>query len=511
MKKVIQYDISRGRIPRPETVFSHVQILKKYGLTGVLFYIECVVENSVFPASGCGKTPVTKEYLSEIRSYLDWQGMEFIPIIQVLGHQKHLLERPEMEYHRECKDNNSSFRIDSAATREAIKSWLSELIPSFSSGYVHVGGDEAFSVGLGRSREYVLRHGFEEAIAGYFNEIHGFLISHGKKMVIYADLLIHYPAIRDLLDRDIVICNWGYCTMTEIYEQENHNFSMHEYVTSGRVNWVTGNNMAEYVITPFQRLEENTSIWLELGNKSNANCFIISDWGSYSNINPFTLSLIGDIYILERLRKNDFSLENLLDELSILIIGNNHNAFKTALRIMFEAQKNPLYFGERLKDWSPLFPTLWLAEPDSRDVIRTCACFEMNGLIKFEQDARKVCKLMNTICPAGCANHEILEDIKALARRLLALALRTRLCFDHTWYTGAVWLEKSDFEPLQNRLDEYIELARQDLEWYMGKWNLDNLEGFQKKCRRDLTEAITSVSKAVHRPENSMLLYPPKK
>ena len=46
MKKVIQYDISRGRIPRPETVFRHVQILKKYGLTGVLLYIECFVDNN---------------------------------------------------------------------------------------------------------------------------------------------------------------------------------------------------------------------------------------------------------------------------------------------------------------------------------------------------------------------------------------------------------------------------------------------------------------------------------
>jgi hypothetical protein len=510
MKKIIQYDISRGRIPLLETVFKHVEILKDYGLTGVCFYIECVAENAVFPACGCGKTPVTHEYLSKIRSYLDKLGMEFIPIIQVLGHQEHLLEYPEMERHRECSAKSSSFRIDSPETRNAIKKWLAELIPFFNSDYVHVGGDEAFTVGLGRSRDFILKHGFEEAIADYFNQIHGFLVSKGKNMVMYADLIIHYPKIRELIHKDIVICNWGYGTWTEIYEQENHNFSMHEYVTEGRKNWVTGNSMAEYITIPFKRLERNTSVWIDLGGRSKSGCFIISDWGSYENINPFFLSIIGDIYILKRLENHGFLLDDFLDELSSLIIGCDNADFKKALRIMLLAQNNPDYFGVKLKDWSPVFPAIFADDPDSRSVIRTCVCFEKEGLIKFENDTRMAVHLLDSISHINIPNPDMFHDICALSRRLLVLALRTRLCFDHAWDSGAIWLEKKDFAEKEKRLSEYMDLARQDLEWHMGKWDSDNMESCREKSRKYLEDAMNSTSKTVHITDNAMLHFPPK-
>ncbi len=507
--KLIQYDLSRGRIPKTETIVKHVDLLKNYGLTGIILYMECVVENKIFPACGCGSTPVTNEYISKLNTYMAEQKMELVPLLQVLGHQENLFKQPGMSKYSEFESGGAAFRIDSPEARKTVKQWLAEIVPLFNSDYVHIGGDEAFNIGLGKSRQFVSKNGFEEAIADYLNDICSFLKRLGKKMVMYADLIIHYPQVRELLDKDIIICNWGYGTKTEVYEQENHNFAMHEYVSAKHANWVCGNNMAEYIITPFQRLKENTSVWLELGAKSGAECFIISDWGSYENVNPFSLSLLGDIYILKRLDGATFSFEGLLDELSQLAFGKNNNDFKSALRIMLKAQKNPQYFGNRLKDWSPVFPTLFLADPDSKDLIRTCACFELDGLIKFEQDARKAYGLMSSITDSIIP--EVLDEFKALSRRLLVIALRTRLCFEHTWYSGAVWIEKHDIAPAKDILAEYNRLAQEDLNWDMDKWDMDNQESCREKCREYLSEAIISTVKTIHIPENSMLYYPPKK
>ncbi|MHC4873859.1 MAG: family 20 glycosylhydrolase [Planctomycetota bacterium] len=508
---LIHYDVNRGRIPKLETVYRHVEILEKWGLDGILFYIECVIDTSVFPACGCGSTPLTHDYIQELSAFLKQKKMDFIPLVQILGHQEHLLEKTEMQEHAESAPDGHSFRIDSKKTRKKVKEWLTEIVPLFNSEYFHVGCDEVWDIGLGKSRQYVNEMGYEEAVADYLNEMTSFISSLGKKPVIYADLIIHYPGLRDLLNKDIIICNWGYGSKTDIYEQENHNFAMHEFVTSGRRNWVTGNNMAEYIITPFKRLEDNVSVWQEIGGKSKAEVFLISDWGSYENVNPFILSIIGDIYILKQIKGEGCSLDDLLEEVSCLILGSSNTDFKDALRILLAAQQNEEYFGTKLNGWGPVFPAFLYDDPASKGIIRRSACLEKEGIEKFTKDSEKAVNLLQKISTEDIPNPDFLEDLQVLSRRMLIVALRIRLCFDYTWNPGSIWISKEDAAPAQQRLSRYIELANLDLDWYMSKWDQDNLRSCREKCRAYMTRAIESTCKTVNIPENSMLYYKPDK
>ncbi len=508
-QRLLQYDISRGRIPRTGTILAHADLLKPAGLTGILLYIECVVENSVFPASGCGRTPVTRAWLAELQAGLKDRGLELVPLIQLLGHQEHLLARPEMAMHGESEANAYNFRIDSPATRETIKRWLAELLPLFDSPIVHAGCDEASTSGLGRSAGFIRERGFEAAMADYFNDFASFFRQHGKTMIIYADALIHYPALRDRLAPDIVICNWGYGTWTETYERENHNFSRHAFVTAGRRNWACGNAMAEYILPPFERLETNTSIWLDLGGGSDAEGFIISDWGSFENINPFVSTVIGALYSLRRLSDPSYMRDVWLADVSRLVLGRLDAGFVEALRLIVMAQTNPAYFGDRLRDWGPILPALFLGQPDSRSVYRLCALFENSGLDAFERDARLALALMSGVSSAGSACPEFLADLQALARRFLVIALRTRLCHANTWFTGAFWLTKEDFEKPQRLVEEYRALATADLAWTLATWDRDNLESCREACRQTLQAAIDTASDTVKIIDNSLYRFPP--
>ena len=187
MKKILQYDIARGRVPRPETVARHLELLRPYGLDGVQLYLENVVENSVFPAVGAGENPVTPEYLAQIRACTDALGLELIPHFEILSHLENLLALPEMEKYRDIPEGGHCCRIDQPEFREKMKMYLKEVIPYFSSDYVHCGGDEAFDLGLGRSRAYLEKHGLEKTFADYVNDIAAFLRPLGKTMLFYAD------------------------------------------------------------------------------------------------------------------------------------------------------------------------------------------------------------------------------------------------------------------------------------------------------------------------------------
>lgn len=508
--KIIQFDVSRGRIPKPETIFRNVDFLKKHGLNGVMFYMEDVVENSIFPTAGCGKTPITKDYLAHVKEYLQKNNLEFIPLLQILGHQCNLLHNNSTAEHRELPNEGGCFRIDSPETTAKVKSWVAEIIPFFNSEFVHVGTDEVFEIGLGRSAGIIKAQGFETAIAGYLNDWCAFLGKLGKKMVMYADFLIHYPAMRDMLSKEIIMCNWGYGTYYNAYEKDNRNFAMHEFVTADRRNWVAGVNGAEYTMIPFRQIEENVRIWLELGGKSCADTFVIGDWGSRENVNPYSLSAVGSMYILKRLRQNDLSIDDFLEDLSCEITGGSSQEFKRSLKIMLLAQNNTDYFSRRLIEWAPFFPTLLYNDPESKSLLRVATCLELDGLMNFENDMRDAVGMLESIPDERSRHPWIIDDLRHLSKRLLALALRSRLCYEFAWNTGAFWLEEKKLTPNRRYLGEYLSLAKSDIEWYMAQWDSDNFKTCRDRCLKMMTDAMESTRKTLIEPRNCMRMWPPE-
>lgn len=198
---------------------------------------------------------VPADYLETLKKGLRKLGLEFVPHIQTLGHLERLLARPEMERWRDDPAGGRVVRIDLPEVRAGMKRYIAEVSELFDSEYVHCGGDEASTLGLGLSRNYLSSRGLENALAEYWNDLHHAVRSLNRKMVLYADELIAYPALRRKLEPEIVIANWGYCAADEVFEAENHHYSAHCSVCSGRGNWMTGNAMAEYVFLPLPRLQ----------------------------------------------------------------------------------------------------------------------------------------------------------------------------------------------------------------------------------------------------------------
>lgn len=511
-KRILQYDVSRGRIPKLETIIKHLEILKPYGLNALTLFNECVIENSVLPTAGCGNTPITKEYLQNLNSYCTANGIEFIPQFEIISHQEHLLSLPQMQEHKEIPNLFSGgLRLDSEKTKDLLKKWIAELSPFFNSEYFYCATDEGIGTGIGRSRNLAEKVGYEKMVADYLNEFNRFVKTLGKKCVIMADHIIHYPEIRDMLDPDVTIANWGYGTWTEIFEQENHNFEMHSFVTEGRNNWVIGNCMAEYITTPFQRLEENFSVLTEIGGKSKAEAFVISDWGTHENVNPYISTIIGNIYILRRLDESKYSLDDLLKDTSQLVMGKQSAKLNKALGIIFLAQKNMKYFDSKFINMNPVFSPLYCGDPDCKSIFRICACMNEKKVENLLKDARKVVKLLESLGNKGIPHPEYLDEIKALGRRFLMIAIRTKLCYLHTWHTGAIWVEKKDMVEKEKLLAEYNGMADEDIAWYMEKWDDDNLEGCREKCRSYMENAKQMTAKTVYACDNCMLYYQPHK
>ena len=505
-RRIIQYDISRGRIPRLETVFRRLDLLRPHGVTGLALYIESVVATDTFPAVGCGETPVTKDWLRALCRHCAEIGVELIPFVEVIGHQGHLLALDafqrlgEIEPPRNRNAGPNNFLLHEPEVRALVKRWLDELLPLFNSDTVHLCCDEAFTLGTGRSRSHIERHGVEATIADYLIDLHRFLAARGKRTVVTGDPLVHFPTLRDLLPPEILIANWGYGRWEDAYEQDNHHFARHKFITArSRGNWVLGNNMAEYVFPPFQRLAANTDIWLDLGGRSGAEAFVVTDWGSYNNINPHVLSVLGDLHVLLRLQRGRVEPGEWLDAFSRMILGRSDARFIKAVDLMGHAQMDPACIqDERLLRFLPIFPGLMLDDPNgaSRSV-RRFACLRAEGLALLEARMREAVALMEEVSVEGAPQPDYTHDMRMLSRRMLMVALRARLCCEDAWDTGCIWHSPETLAPRRGRLNEYVELAAKDQDWYSRRWDEENFASDKAGCMRALSDARESIRRRV--------------
>lgn len=507
MKKILQYDVARGRIPRPETVFKQLDLLRPFGLNGIQFYLESVAENSVFPSVGAGNNPITPDYLAQIRSYTDAHGLEFIPHFEILGHQDHLLARPEMMPYSDIPGHGQCFRIDLPGFREKMKAYLQEVSAHFSSEYIHCGGDEAFNLGLGRSRAYFEKYGFEDAFADYVNDIAGFIKSIGKKMLFYADEVIVYPKLSGKLSKDIILVNWAYCGRNEVYEVENYHYSRHAQAVANHHFQVTGNCMAEYIFTPFERLAENVAIWRELGK--NAEAFTVSDWGSCENVNPYTLSTLGTIYAMKAFDDAAYSQNDFIDDVEALILNRNDSGFKNAYRILLDASGSK-YWNPKLLYRGPLLPARLFADPDSRGLCLGAGMTDPAKLNQLEQDVRSAVAWFDSADSGSAVQPELFDDLKSLSKRVLATVLRSKLCYLHAHDTGGVWFTQEELEPQIRLYEECMELMKNDLEYLKSNWRKESLPTCFDRAEAYYIHAMETTKKTLHLPETTLRVFPPQ-
>ncbi len=498
--KAIQYDVSRGRVPKIETIADRFERLKPHGLNMLCLYMECVVQTAVLPGVGCGKTPLTAAYLEELKQLCENNGILLTPIIQVLGHQQTLLAMKAFKWMGELpagsRAASGNFRIDSGRVRKILFKWLDEILPHFHPPFVHVGCDEVWSLGAGLSRGAIRRLGFSKAVANYLSKFNNYLRQRGLRMMIWPDLAVWHPKLLDLLPKDAILCNWGYGTRDGIYERDNGHFAAHPSLASrGHELWVCGNNHAEYIFPSFQRMNENTRIWQTLSSRFGAKGFIITDWGSNFNVNPHISSVLGDQFILMRLNKGRLSLEEFLRSFARGVLGRRNRNFEQALSLMFTAQQNPRYWPPKIRAFACPFGNMLLDDPAAGgSLARRFGEITLPGIERFLRDMRLANAMMLSVRVRKPSRPDYLRDLVMLSNRLLALALRVRLWYEYAWDSGGPAPGREKL--LMTLLNEYLDRSTEDMKWHRQRWREQNLESRLDASMRALANARDSIAAA---------------
>ena len=198
-KRVFMDDISRGAVPNMEQMKRQIRFLSELKYNACMFYNENVISTASHPDIAPPDAAISLEELDEIIGYARSYGIEIIGAFQSFGHFEKTLAMPQ---YRDMGLSPNTIDPRSPAARNFLKEVISELCAHSSSDYFCVFCDETFDIEGLPDRE--------ELYASHLNFLDSLLASCGKRMIVCGDMMMKYPGVLGMIDRDVVIFSWNY-------------------------------------------------------------------------------------------------------------------------------------------------------------------------------------------------------------------------------------------------------------------------------------------------------------
>lgn len=226
-------DCSRNAVPTVESVKELLRRMALMGFNMLMLYTEDTYTLPSRPRFGYLRGRYSAEELHTLDQYALALGIEMIPCIQTLGHLARALRWPGLG---DVSDTGDVLLVDSEDTYTLLEEMIVAASAPFTSSRIHIGMDEAYSLGRGRHLD---RFGWEEPeklMQRHLARVHEILQRHGLHGMMWSDMHFHmasptkqgsYPRdcvfTQEMLDgapEDIDLIYWDYYTEDPAYHRQ---------------------------------------------------------------------------------------------------------------------------------------------------------------------------------------------------------------------------------------------------------------------------------------------------
>jgi hypothetical protein len=297
-KRGVMLDISRGRVPRLETLLGLVEQLASFKINEFQLYIEHTFAYRNYEPVWRDWGALTGEEILKLDQRCRQLGIELVPNQNSFGHLRYWLEYPPLrklaETSRPWPDQGGAFlRYPSTlapthpGTLPFLRGLYDELLPHFTSTRFNVGCDETWDLGRGKSRRVCERMGKGRVYLDFLKQIHRETARRNKQMLFWGDIILHYPTLVRELPRDIVALNWGY--------EADHPFAREAGIFArSRVPFYTcpGTSTWMSLIGRHDNAFANLRLAAKAGRDHGAIGYLNTDWGDGGHPQPLAISFL---------------------------------------------------------------------------------------------------------------------------------------------------------------------------------------------------------------------------
>ncbi len=267
-------DISRGQVSTLGNFERIIKFIARYKMNTYMPYMEDMIKFPEYPSIGKNRGALSEAEVKKLVAFANNYFVDIIPIFQTLGHYENILTQDRFVKYAEFP-GAASLNVSSDSAYTFLFSMLKHVFKLFPSVYFHMGADESYDVGLGKSKHLVDEYGIAKVHADHYKKVYDFCKEHGKKVMMYGDIILKHPEILTMLPKDITIVDWHYrpeedYTSTKTFHDNGFNY----IVSPASWNFLSSFPNNEKAVL-------NIMGMVKSGLKNGAEGMINSNWGDF--------------------------------------------------------------------------------------------------------------------------------------------------------------------------------------------------------------------------------------
>jgi hexosaminidase len=308
-------DISRGKVPTLDTLRALVDMCVRLKLNTLMLYTEHTFRFRRHPEIGAGASPLTAETIRQLDSYAAANHVELIPTLQSLGHMHHILKLPRYRHLAES-DRLWSLAPGKPRTYQLLRDLYDEYLPNFRSRLFNANCDEPVDLAD------------HNAFFQHVERVRELALAHGKRTMIWGDVIHAHPESIAKLDRDLVLLDWWY--------EADHDFDRVRRFSEHGIEFVVcpGTSSWNALFPRMANSIANISRYAAAGKRYGAWGLVNTDWGDGGHYNLLGNSWFGFAWGAQQSWSGDVSPELFDRAFSRLFFGDSSGKIARAYRAL---------------------------------------------------------------------------------------------------------------------------------------------------------------------------------
>jgi len=313
-------DISRDRVPTMATLEWLVELLGQLRFTELQLYVEHTFEYVGHEQVWTGASPLTASQVGELSSACKRNGLELVAHVNGFGHMQRWLRHGPYRSWAECPDGAPhpfggsgtvapTCLAPNSKNAEFAVSLATEMLGATGGNRVHIGGDEPFELGLGRSASLVAERSRDAVYVDHMKRIIEPLIARGREVLFWGDLFRRDPSLLERMPAGATGVVWNYEApgssadspwsprLREMLggpDDDHLGFEAHTrtFVEAGAPFWVApGTGTWNSILGRNSNAAANIVDAARVGSTNGADGFLLTDWGDNGHWQPLVISL----------------------------------------------------------------------------------------------------------------------------------------------------------------------------------------------------------------------------
>lgn len=265
-------DLSRGPFPTLDFQKHQLEVFAAHKVNLYSPYFEYTLQYSIDPLPAPPGSSLIRTEAKDLAAYARDLHIMIVPEQEAFGHLHHVLQYESYSDLAETAHGHV-LAPGQAGSLALIKSWFTQIAEDFPGPLLHIGADETFELGTGRTKAEVDKRGVGPVYADFLNAIHTTLAPLHRRLLFWGDVAWSDPSAIDHLPKDMIAIPWVY------WHENSYDRNILPFKKAGIETWVAPGDANWGVVYPLGNSAlDNISGFVESGQRLGSTGELTTVW-----------------------------------------------------------------------------------------------------------------------------------------------------------------------------------------------------------------------------------------